>query len=970
MPKQKIIPNRATPGNAPIKGTDFQLSEWIVRLIGFSSILLSLFFLLVGILLSSPQIFILAGVFLIIGLISLFSHFQLPMISLEVKVLSLSLLFQLGFILAAAFFTSVWIEVAVINLVLSIYFASALFKGRLSDISLFIGFGTAILGSVLGNYSPITQVSSTLVLIIFIVLVVASLGGYLFLVITNRIQVNLRLKLIIIFLAIALIPLIIAALIQAQFLQTAIQSQSNTALSLAANQVSAEIDSFMTTNLDSVTREAQLSVFTSYMALSSYDRANSPAEKDLTSTINVLRLKGFGSVPSYCILNLRGDDIFDTNPVQIGQHEANADYFLQPVSSGTAFASTIEFSDLNGNGYIYFSAPIKDANQQIEGILRLRFDALVLQSILEKYIGLVGQRSYPILVNENFIRIADAFRPDLLYKSVVPLTDAQKSALTVGNRLPPLPAAESSTNLPAFATALQNYQQTPFFRAILTPEAGGQQEAGAIVKLSTQPWYVAFVEEQALIDQIRTQQTRLSSLIATLIAGLVAAIGALVATTISNPIISLTKTAEKVSSGDLDAKAVIRTRDEIHTLADTFNLMTTQLKGFITGLEDRVRERTQQLSDQNEKLVFRSRQLQTVADVARGIAQTQELGPLLNTIVSLISNRFGFYHVGIFLLDDQNKYAVLRAANSEGGKRMLARQHRLEVGQVGIVGYVTGSGKPRIATDVGADAVYFKNPDLPQTRSEMSLPLIVGEKIIGALDVQSTEANAFTQEDTELFATLADQVAIALYNNQLYQATRQSLEESQILHRQYLQQEWIRDSKERKSSSFIYTPQGITSAGSEESPEVKKAIKTGEPVIIPSDPKVPGSPKIEMVVPIRIRGEAIGVIRLRENTSIRSGWTAEEINTIKAVADQIGLALETARLFEQTVRRADRERKVLEITSKIRSTTNTQQMIKIAMDELQRVLNASHAQVVVKPAEDGSLKKALSLSKRPTGAHK
>ena len=301
---------------------------------------------------------------------------------------------------------------------------------------------------------------------------------------------------------------------------------------------------------------------------------------------------------------------------------------------------------------------------------------------------------------------------------------------------------------------------------------------------------------------------------------------------------------------------------------------------------------------------------------------------------------------------------------------MLARQHRLEVGQVGIVGYVTGSGKPRIATDVGADAVYFKNPDLPQTRSEMSLPLIVGEKIIGALDVQSTEANAFTQEDTELFETLADRVAIALYNNQLYQATRQSLEESQILHRQYLQQEWIRDSKERKSSSFIYTPQGITSAVSEESPEVKKAIKTGEPVIIPSDPKVPGSPKIEMVVPIRIRGEAIGVIRLRENTSIRSGWTAEEINTIKAVADQIGLALETARLFEQTVRRADRERKVLEITSKIRSTTNTQQMIKIAMDELQRVLNASHAQVVVKPAEDGSLKKALSLSKRPTGAHK
>ncbi len=963
MTEQKNIPTSSAPNTVTTGNRGFQLTEWIVRLISLSSILFALLFFVVGVLLSVTQVFILAGVFLIIGLISLFSYYQLPMIPLEVKVLSLSLLFQLGFILVSTFFTTVWIAVAVFNLVLSIYFASTLFKGRLSDVSLFIGFGTAILSSVLGNYSPFMQLRSDFVFVVFIILDAVSLGGYLFLVISNRIQANLRLKLIIIFLAIALLPLIIAAFIQAQFLQTAIQAQTNTALNLAAKQVSTEIDYFMTANLDSVTREAQLSVFTSYMELSSYERTNSPAEKDLASTINVLRLKGFGSVPSYGILNLKGDDIFDTNPVQIGQREANNDYFLQPASSGTAFVSTVEFSALNGNSYIYFSAPIKDANQQIVGILRLRYDALVLQNILEKYIGLVGQRSYPILVDENFIRIADAFRPDLLYKAVVPLTDAQKSILTGGNRLPPLSAAQSSTNLPAFATALQNFQQTPYFHAILTPEAGGQQEAGAIVKLSAQPWLVAFVEEQAIIDQVRTQQTRLSSLIATLIAGLVGAIGAVVATTISNPIVSLTRTAEKVSSGDLDAKAVIRTRDEISTLADAFNLMTNQLKGFITGLEDRVRERTQQLAEQNERLVFRSRQLQTVADVARGIAQTQELEPLLNTIVSLISNRFGFYHVGIFLLDDQNKYAVLRAANSEGGKRMLARQHRLEVGQVGIVGYVTGAGKPRIATDVGVDAVYFKNPDLPQTRSEMSLPLMVGEKIIGALDVQSTEPNAFTKEDTELFATLADQVAIALYNNQLYQTTRQSLEESQTLHRQYLQQEWVRDSRERKTSSFMYTPQGIISASSDESPEVKKAIKTGEPVIVQPNPKAAGEAKIEMVVPIRIRGEVIGVIRLRENTSNRMGWSTEEVNTIKAVADQIGLALETARLFEQTVRRADRERKVLEITSKIRSTTNTQQMMKIAMDELQRVLNASHAQVVVNPSEGGASKKSSASKK-------
>ena len=963
--KMQMIPIAKDRTN--VQGSKFAISDWIIRLISIVSALFSILFFILGILIGIPQIFILGGVFLITSLIALFSHYQLQTIQLEYKILALSLLFQIGMLLVSAFFTQVWIPIAIINLTISIYFASTLLKGRYSDLSLFLGFGTAILSSIFGNYSPIAQIQSSFLLVLLIALVVILLGGYIFLLLTNRIQANLRLKLIIIFLAIALIPLVIAAFIQSQFLQTAVQSQSNTALNLAAGQVSAELDSFFTSNLDAVTRESQLSVFSNFILLPANERQNSPAETELISTVNVLRLKGFSSIPSYGILNLLGQDIFDTNPVQIGQSEVSADYFLQPSSTGTGFASQVEFSQLNGNGYIYFSAPVRDSTQKIIGILRIRYDALILQSTLDKYIGLVGQRSYPILIDENLIRLADAFRPDLLYKSVVPLSNTTRGLLSVSGRLPQLPADSSSTNLPGFATAISNFEQTPYFVSNLDPNALGNRQAGAIVKLSGQPWYLVFIEDQSIIDQVRTQQTRLSSLIATFLAGFVGVVGAIVSTTISNPILSLTNTAEKVAAGDMDAKAVIRTRDEISTLADTFNLMTNQLKGFITGLEDRVRERTQQLAQQNERLVFRSRQLQTVADVARGIAQTQELEPLLNTIVSLISNRFGFYHVGIFLVDDQNKYAVLRAANSDGGKRMLARQHKLEVGQVGIVGYVTSAGKPRIATDVGADAVYFKNPDLPQTRSEMSLPLSVGNKIIGALDVQSTESNAFSQEDTELFATLADQVAIALYNNQLYEATRQSLEESQTLHRQYLQQEWVRDAKERKTSGFTYTPQGIISAGMDNSPEVLQAIATGELVTIVPDKNANADQPISMIVPIRIRGESIGVIRLKESSTNRKGWSNEEILTIKAVADQIGLALETARLFEQTVRRADRERKVLEITSKIRSTTKSQEMLKIAMEELQRVLNATNTQVVVNPPVCCSSKENRDSFKKMSG---
>ncbi len=232
-------------------------------------------------------------------------------------------------------------------------------------------------------------------------------------------------------------------------------------------------------------------------------------------------------------------------------------------------------------------------------------------------------------------------------------------------------------------------------------------------------------------------------------------------------------TAEKISGGDLEAQAPIQTSDEIGALGRAFNTMTQQLKTFINELEDRVQDRTRELAKQNEALVFRSQQLQTVADVARQIVSAQELDELLPQITRLVSERFNFYHVGIFLLDENREYAVLRAANSEGGQRMLARKHQLKVGAVGIVGYATGAGQPRIATDVGEDAVYFSNPDLPETRSEMALPLKVGDLVIGALDVQSTVSNAFTQEDIALFTTLADQIAVAIRNNELYSQTVQ-----------------------------------------------------------------------------------------------------------------------------------------------------------------------------------------------------
>ncbi|MBI3162558.1 MAG: hypothetical protein HYZ23_08610, partial [Chloroflexi bacterium] len=150
-----------------------------------------------------------------------------------------------------------------------------------------------------------------------------------------------------------------------------------------------------------------------------------------------------------------------------------------------------------------------------------------------------------------------------------------------------------------------------------------------------------------------------------------------------------------------------------------------KLEGATTHLDQRIRERTLELEKANQQAQERAARLQIISEISQEISSNVDQNPrmFLDRITQLISEKLGFYHVGIFLLDKNREFAVLRAANSEGGKRMLERRHQLKVGGTGIVGYASQSGRPRIALDTGSDAVFFNNPDLPKTRSEIALPL-------------------------------------------------------------------------------------------------------------------------------------------------------------------------------------------------------------------------------------------------------
>jgi GAF domain-containing protein len=177
----------------------------------------------------------------------------------------------------------------------------------------------------------------------------------------------------------------------------------------------------------------------------------------------------------------------------------------------------------------------------------------------------------------------------------------------------------------------------------------------------------------------------------------------------------------------------------------------------------------------------RAVQLRAAAEVARDATAILDVNQLLDETVHLISEQFGFYHAGVFLLDERGEYAVLQAASSEGGGRMLERGHKLQVGKVGIVGYVSDTGEPRIALDVDEDAAHFASSDLPDTRSEMALPLKVRGRVIGVLDVQSTQEAAFSEDDVAVLQTLADQLATAIENARLFEQAQRRVRRERLI---------------------------------------------------------------------------------------------------------------------------------------------------------------------------------------------
>jgi GAF domain-containing protein len=399
--------------------------------------------------------------------------------------------------------------------------------------------------------------------------------------------------------------------------------------------------------------------------------------------------------------------------------------------------------------------------------------------------------------------------------------------------------------------------------------------------------------------------------------------GILFGTTISIPILKMVKATDQATQGFLEAFQPSDDPSEIGALSRSIYAMTIQLTEGMENLEQQATERTREISRRND-------QLEVAAQIGREVSTILDVNVLLNEITQLISERFGYYHVAIFLVDDVGEYAVMRAANSQGGKHLLSLGHKLKVGEAGIVGHVAQSGKARVAYDVATDQVFFRNPELPETRSEAALTLRIRERVIGVLDIQSIQLSAFSLDDMRVLQIVADQVALAVENTRLFAENQQARRDLEQAYGQRVIGSWMRRLR-NAPLTYVFNRLGV---------EIKEATSGDQRLDLNSDVLGQDDQNYQISLPISIRGEVIGSLILKREDGA-AAWNEEDLSIINDVLEQIEPALESARLLEETQARAMREQAVNVISTQVRRSAGIDSILQNTVRELGKVLGSS-----------------------------
>lgn len=405
-------------------------------------------------------------------------------------------------------------------------------------------------------------------------------------------------KLILTFLAVSLLPLGLLAFFNERHTRTVLTEQAQQALLAAASKTVADIDTFSHANLDAVHTEAQLPVLTTYLNLPAAQRPGSPEERAVAATLFELSRKDRVFIVSYGLLDSQGRNVIDTEPANIGQDESSRDYFQKAVETGLPYLSPVEFNpparadrpQTGADAGLYFSSPIRDkARGDVLGVLRVRFKSIILQQLVVQNNSLIGERSFAVLFDENYIRLAHGAAPELIFQPAKPLDPNQVAQLQQAGRLPYQPEAKFLSDAPELAAGLDNAIFEPYFTTRLIP-TGDRQNLAVVKELDAQPWLLVFAQPQDLFLAPIQEQTRRTLFLAIVIAGVVAAAAFAMGQLLASPLVHLTEIVTRFTRGDLEARAHLKSSDESGVLAASFNTMAEQVGSLLKNLAERTYE--------------------------------------------------------------------------------------------------------------------------------------------------------------------------------------------------------------------------------------------------------------------------------------------------------------------------------------------------------------------------------------------
>ena len=589
-----------------------------------------------------------------------------------------------------------------------------------------------------------TAVISAIMIIVFAVVLLRRFNTY-----------NLRAKLLISFAVVTILPLIALIFYTGARLNDELYKNKQAELAQFFNQIASQVDAFLENRISAIKVDSQSPLFIEYLSLAPQQRPASKIESDVKNTLTILANQDKTFIRAYTLLDEKGSTVLSTTNAPT-QNTYLAQISKQTLLKQQALVTGPLIDQKTGAASLYFSAPVQKL-----GVLVITYDANIIESVVEKIIPANASDGllFRVVDKTNFVRIADTStaHPELRYTSFKDLTPSQVSELQKQGILPPQNTLAKDTET---VTALENLGKSVFFTT-LADKTLQTQYLNSGTQLKTMPWIAIAQQSDSAVSIPLVEQRRITTVIFIILIALITLAAFGLSQLLASPILNLASTAQKIAAGDLTLQSDIESNDEIGTLATSFNQMTRQTRTLINSLEQR------------------SKALATSSEVSRRISTILDQQELVTEVVKQVQMAFGYYHAHIYLLDENTQELIMAGGTGEAGKAMLARNHKIPMGK-GLVGRAAQNNITVLVTNVAEEPQWLPNPLLPDTKSEVAVPIAIAERVLGVLDVQHNVADTLKQEDVDVLQSIANQVAFAVRNARSYsevqaKADRESL---------------------------------------------------------------------------------------------------------------------------------------------------------------------------------------------------